>query len=221
MGLALEVGILADLKTADEEGYDHIREQLSLVNQLLAANQLPAHNEPEEIPVFSCGMFGYSGLHYLRRIAAHLLVNDAVPEPCVDQPTEDPAMFDCYDEIATMQDARSDEWKRFDHLLCHSDAEGYYLPQEFDEVLFDLDDLGVAGFQVGSSVKLLQECTTLAAALGMPTDLDPEDPIFYEAATNQGTGAGWQRYGMECYSCIRLISAARHSIEHGAAIVFT
>ncbi|TWT39090.1 hypothetical protein [Blastopirellula retiformator] len=222
MGLALEVGILADLKTADEEGFAHFKVQFDLLNQLLAQNQLPPHVEPEEMPVFSGAMFGYSGLHYLRRVAAHLIVNGAVPEPCVDRrPTDDPVMMACYDEIATMQDARSPEWKRFDHLLCHSDAEGYYVPLEFDEVLFDFEDLGLYGVQAGSSVKLLQECLTLAKALEMPTDLDGEDEVFFDAAESQGEGEGWRRYGMECYSCIHLIQAARHSIEHGAAIVFT
>ena len=221
MGLALEVGILADLKTADEEGYAYFRDQFALLNQLLTENQLPHHSEPEEIPVFSCDMHGYSGLHYLRRIAAHLLVNGSIPAPCVDRPNDDPVLIECYDEIATMQDARSSDWKRFDHLLCHSDAEGFYIPQEFDEVLFDFNEMGVAGAQVGSSSKLLKECTSLADALGMPTELDPEDKLFFEASEHQSKGTGWQRYGIECYACIRLICAARHSLDHGAAIVFT
>jgi hypothetical protein len=221
MGLALEVGILADLKTADEEGYEYFREQFSLLNELLTENQLPAHSEPEEIPLFSCDMYGYSGLHYLRRIAAHLLVNRTMPAPCAGQLNDDPMMHECYDEIATMQDARSSDWKRFDHLLCHSDAEGFYVPVDFAEVLFDLNDKGLAGAQVGSSAKLLAECTTLANALELPTHLDPDDNVFFGAAENQGHGSGWQRYGIECYACIRLIHAARHSLKHGAAIVFT
>ena len=48
MGLALEVGILADLKTADEEGYRHFQDQFELVNQLLTQNGLPAHTESED-----------------------------------------------------------------------------------------------------------------------------------------------------------------------------
>jgi hypothetical protein len=221
MGLALEVGILADLKTADEEGYAYFRDQFALLNALLTVNQLPPHSEPEVMPVFSCDMYGYSGLHYLRRMAAHLLVNRSIPDPCVDRPNDDPVMIECYDEIATMQDARSPDWKRFDHLLCHSDAEGFYVPQEFDEVLFDFNETGLAGAQVGSSSALLKECTSLADALGLPTELDPENNVFFEASENQGQGSGWQRYGIESYACIRLIRAAQHSLRYGAAIVFT
>lgn len=220
MGLALEVGILADLKTADEEGYDHYREQFALLNDLLALEQMPTHQEPEDISVFSCGMHGYSGLHYLRRIAAHLLTTGTLADPCTGDPTEDPVMQLCYDDIATMQDIRTAEEKRFDHLLCHSDCEGYYVPMEFNEVLFDFEDTGLAGVQVGSSIALLKECTELAQAIGMPTDLDPEDGLFWQISEDQGAGTGWQRYGRESFTCIRLIHAARHSIKTGAAIVF-
>lgn len=220
MGLAIEVGILADLKTADEEGYQYYVGQFALLNSLLSENGLAPHHEPDNVPVFSCDMYGYSGLHYLRRIAANLLVNGAVPEPCDGQPNDDPAMIECYDEIGTMQDARSTMWKRFDHLLCHSDAEGYYVPRQFDEVLFDFNETGLAGVQVGSSISLLAECKSLAKDIGMPTDLNPEDDLFFRISENQEQGSGWQRYGIESYACIRLIHAAEHSVKHGAAIVF-
>ena len=220
MGLAIEVGMLADMKTADNEGYAYYKEQFNLLNSLLNDNKLTPHDEPDDIPIFSCNMYGYSGLHYLRRIAAHLLVNGAIPEPCNGQPNHDPVVIECYDEIATMQDARSDDWMRFDHLLCHSDAEGYYVPQDFPEVLFDFNETGIAGAQVGSTNRLLAECNTLANEMGMPTALNPEDELFFRISENQGQGSGWQRYGIESYACIRLISAAEHSIKHCAAIVF-
>ncbi|BAC90636.1 hypothetical protein [Gloeobacter violaceus] len=223
MGLGLEVGILADLKTetVDEEGYEYFRNQFDLLNALLNKNNLPAHNEPEDVPIFTCGMYGYGGLHYLRRIAAHLLVNGTVPDPCVENPTGDLVYQECYDAIATMQDARSPEEKRFDHLLCHSDAQGFYIPVEFDEVLLDLDETGLLGFQVGSSSVLVRECTALAEAIGLPTDIDPQDAILNDNCKTQGQGTGWHRYGIESYVCIQLLNAARHSVVTGAAILFT
>jgi len=30
-------------------------------------------------------------------------------------------------------------------MICHSDAEGFYVPVRFDEVIFDADDRGLAG----------------------------------------------------------------------------
>ncbi|MBX9692136.1 MAG: hypothetical protein K2Z81_07115 [Cyanobacteria bacterium] len=220
MGLAVTVGILNELKNSDEEAYEFYRHQFTLLNVLLAENNLPPHNEPVEIAGFGCEMYGYSGLHYLRRIAAHLLVEGACPEPCTDDPTGDHAYDECYDYIATYQDARSKEEMRFDHLLCHSDAEGYYLPIEFDEVLYDLDDLGVVGVQVGSSVVLARECIALAAVLGLPADIDPADEKLFLNCDQQGTGSGWHSYGIESYSCIQLLAAARHSVTTGAAMVF-
>lgn len=221
MGLALEVGILADLKTADPEGYEYFQSQFAMLNALLADNDLPTHNEPEDVPIFGCDMYGYSGLHYLRRLAAHLLVNGVAPDPCTDRPTDDPVFEACYEEIATMQDARSPEEKRFDHLLCHSDAEGFYIPIEFEEVMFDFNELGIAGDQVGSSIVLARECTSLANTIGLPTDIAPGDAALNDNCEKQGEGTGWRRYGIESYACIHLLGAARHSIETGAAIVFT
>jgi hypothetical protein len=73
MGLDLEVGILADFKEADAEGFAYFKEQFGILNQFLSDAGLGTHVEPEELDeVFSCRMYGYSGLHYLRRIAAHL-----------------------------------------------------------------------------------------------------------------------------------------------------
>ena len=221
MGLDVVVGILADLKTADEEGYEYFRSQFALLNTLLVNNHLPAHNEPEDVPIFTCRMYGYSGLHYLRRIAAHLLINGVLPEPCMGRPTSDPIYEACYDEIAAMQDVRPFEQTRFDHVLCHSDAEGFYVPIEFEEVLFDFDEIGLAGAQVGSSRVLYRECTALANAIGLPTDIDPNDPILDLNCQTQGQGVGWQRYGVESYICIQLMHAAKQSIDTCAAIVFT
>ena len=221
MGLALEVGILADLKANDEDGYQYFRHQFALLNTLLAANHLPAHEEPEDVPVFGCDMYGYSGLHYLRRIAAHLLISGVVPNPCLDQPTHDSIYSKCYDNIATMQDARSPMEKRFDHLLRHSDNQGFYLPIKFDEVLVDSDETGIEGVAVGSSITLERECTMLAHALNLPTEMDPADTFSDDIFETQGQGTGWEKYGIESSTCILLLNAARHSIMTGAALVFT
>ena len=71
MGLGLEVGILADLRENDEEGYEYFRSQLDALNSCLQQANIPDHAEPEDCEVWSGEMFGYSGLHYLRRFAAH------------------------------------------------------------------------------------------------------------------------------------------------------
>src|SRR5688572_505740 len=67
MGLSLEVGILADLKEHDPEGAQQFREEFETLNRFLASEGLPPHHEPESCEVWSGDMWGYSGLHYLRR----------------------------------------------------------------------------------------------------------------------------------------------------------
>ena len=111
---------------------------------------------------------------------------------------------------------------KHDHLLIHSDAEGYYLPQDFESVIFTPESLEMPGEMVGSSQHLLAETRSIAQALELDLSMDPESDELREATEEQGEGeAKWQRYGVESFCCIRLHRAAQHSIRHGAAIVFT
>jgi nucleotide-binding universal stress UspA family protein len=103
----------------------------------------------------------------------------------------------------------------FAHLIDHSDADGYYVPVEFPDPLVAGDEM------VGSSQQLLAECEALAAALGIPDDLDPEAEVLWAASEGQTEGGElWQRYGVESFVCVRLRAAARHSVRTGAAIAF-
>src|SRR5262245_14801624 len=82
MGLSLEVGILADLKENDEEGYASFVDEFQSLNNVLRSEGLAEHVEPDELDeVFSCDMLGYSGIHYLRRIAVHLALGKPTPAP--------------------------------------------------------------------------------------------------------------------------------------------
>jgi len=215
MGLSLEVGYLADLLKNDEEGAKWFQGNIQRLNTFLTSMNLPPHTEPERCDIFSCDMYGYSGLHYLRRIAAHLDLNSVLPPPGEDDPTEDPAIEQYSSSLLGQGELT------FDHLMLHSDAEGYYLPQDFGSVLFPPEALNIPGGMVGSSNRLREECKRLATALGLPLDLDPESEIVWEAPESQGEGeTQWQRYGIESFICLRLFHACEHSIKNGAAIVF-
>lgn len=228
MGLNLSVGYLADLTENDEEGAEAFREDLGRLNKFLAKAGLAAHREPEQCEGFSCDMYGYSGLHYLRRIAAHLDLRGELPIPGGKDASKDPVMDEYY-QLATNEKpgflsrifgpkARP---RTFDHLLLHSDAEGYYLPQDFSSVLFPLESDRIPGGMIGSSQRLLNECKRLADTLQLPLDIDPESEKVWEATDSQGEGETvWERYGVESFTCLRLIAAAEHSIRTGAAIVF-
>ena len=221
MGLSLEVGILADLVKNDEEGAAHYRKVFERLNRYLATQGLAPHREPEQGKVWSTSMYGYAGLHYLRRIAAHLDYNGKLPPPGERGAANDPVLERYFKDFESRLIIAQPRERRFDHLIIHSDAEGYYLPQDFAAVLFPGPDYAIAGGMIGSSHRLLAECQRLAKALEVPADLDPEGEELWQATEHQGAArSGWQRYGIESYTCVRLLLAAERSIETGAAVVF-
>ena len=50
MGLAVEIGVLANIIEDDPEGADWLRESFDSVNAVLADHKLPPHHEPESLP---------------------------------------------------------------------------------------------------------------------------------------------------------------------------
>lgn len=216
MGLGLEVGILADLKEADDEGFAYYCEQFEIVSKVLRANGLAEHVEPQELSeTFSCGMFGYSGLHYLRRIAMHLALGKSLPRPGTRDAYMEPALGEEYWERF-----QSGESLKYQHLNIHSDAEGFYIPVDFERPLV-VPDHRLAGGMLGSTERLRAECKELAGMLDMPVDMDHEADELYEAINNEGKGRStWQQYGVETFTCLRLLAACAASLRNRAAIAF-
>lgn len=231
MGLSLAVGLLVDLREADEEGFDHFRQQFEAVNQALKAVNLGPHHEPIEpkdtLP-WSGDMWGYSGLHHLRRIAAHQWAGNGLPPPGTVDAAKDAVAEKYYQRngeppasiFKRVFGRASGQRPRFEHLMFHSDAEGFYLPMDFEMVIFPADELKVAGAMIGSAPRLLQECQHLAEVLGIPSTAAAESNEVVEAAESQGEGEGWRKYGIEAFSCLQLIEACRRSISTGAAVAF-
>ena len=222
VGLAVHVGILLDIAESDPEMLEEFREDFANANAVLTENGLPTYEEPVDgsWQPLSFDMYGYSGLHYLRRVAAHLAAGRGLPPPGDDDASSDPVQEAYYDAVIGKRRLfrKSPNFdRRFDHLLVHSDAEGFYVPVEFDEVLFSDD---VPGAMLGSAQKLSRECEELAEALGIPPDIDPESEDLWQASEDQGAGDGWRRYGVESFTCVRLLAAARESVRRGAAVVY-
>jgi hypothetical protein len=87
----------------------------------------------------------------------------------------------------------------------HSDAEGFYLPIDFADVIVPPEDAGVAGGYIGSSFALLRECEELARSIGVPLDLDTEtDELFKGGDGSQR----WHAYHVEARVCLVLHRAA-------------
>jgi len=224
LGLALCVGVPSEIRESDPEYVAYFEEQVEVINGVLESFGLPPHQEPfdvEDERTFECEMIGFSGLHYLRRVAAHLALGKELPPPGDDGAGSDPVLNDYY-RIFDASFARGQATGMpFQHLIVHGDAEGYYLPVEFEDVIIPDPSLEIAGGMFGSSQALLGECRELARALEIPEDLSVDDEALLDAADTQGEGeAQWERYGIESYTCVALIRACEASVETGAAVVF-
>ena len=214
MGLAIGVGVLADLLENDREGADWLDEGLAAANRLLAKAGLPSHAEPRtlEPPAMRASIesFPYSFIHYLRRAYAHRTANTswvAVPTSNDVDPTADPIVEREVDLLRS-------------HLLCHSDAEGFYVPVDFRDVLFaDAGDSTLPGDMLGSSYRLLEELLVVAPALGIC--LTSGELSDDEAARVDELACSGEGLSRELCSWLALYEAARISIELKTAIVFS
>lgn len=204
MGLAIGVGVLADLIRHDEEGARWIRESIARLNDVLGRHGKQSHHEPEDLPSVSrasCTSFPYSFLHYLRRAFAHVREGRPVPDDDTLQPEHDRVV----DDVASMLDS---------HLLCHSDAEGFYVPMELGEPIFD-DAL--PGTMLGSSQALLRELIEVAPALGIAI----EDGRLAEAsAVELGELEDGTPLWRERLVWFALYEGATISVTHQTLLVF-
>lgn len=229
MGLTLVVGFLAELREHDPDGADELSGQFTTMNRYLESTNQALHQEPKTCSVWSADMFGYSGLHTLRRLAAHLDAGMPMPPPG-DRSSSGDAVLERYFEeevgqpagwLAKLFQRRPKFARDYDHLILHSDAEGFYLPSDFRDVQFPPEEYDIPGGMIGSVPRLAKELARLSQALKIPPELTSQSPELWEAADTQGQGAElWSRYGVESFSCVVLMEGCKASMETGAALVF-
>ena len=213
MGLAISVGTLSNLLKSDTEGAAWLEKGLASANHVLNAAGLPLHAEPRSLPPMgsrsSLRSLPYSFIHHLRRAHAHRL-RDAgwTASPLKDG--ANPAADDVLQ--AALETFES-------HLICHSDAEGYYVPIDFQDVLFSGDEVPrLPGGMLGSSYRLLEELAFVAPALGIDLQggrLSDEEARRIDAIARGGNGLH-----REFASWLQLHEAASQSIQYRTAIVF-
>ncbi|MCL5246221.1 hypothetical protein M4I21_10410 [Cellulophaga sp. 20_2_10] len=209
MGLSITSGILVDFLENEPEGYEAYKVEFEQLNKLLELNGYKPHIEPSKLDVESIqvGGFPYSFLHYLRRFFAYYM-ND---ENWVAKPFStdlDPANDPIVEEESSMF---------YSHLLVHSDCEGYYIPIDFEEVIFDTEEITVPGAMVGSSFGLLTDLKSIAKKLGIELNENLEvqnKEGLYNTIDDQGD------FWIEKMVWLTLFEAANYSIKNKTAIVF-
>jgi hypothetical protein len=147
MSLAISIGYLSDVAKNHPESADRFEQDLTNLNAILEQHGLQPHQEPvrlEDIQMrATCGSFPYSFLHDVRRVYAHVMQNPnwhAEPLKNGKNPTKDFVLGREYAMFSR-------------HLLCHSDTEGYDVPQDFTDVIVD-DSGTIPGGMIGSSRRL-------------------------------------------------------------------
>ena len=211
MGLAVSTGVLVDALQNDAEMTEWLTAEFAVINELLADAGHDDHVEPRETPasIRRDPLHGmpYSWLHFLRRVYAHTRRDDDYrAEPLADDedPTDDPVLEE---ETETFES----------HLLTHSDAEGYYVPVDFDEVLFDVSG-ELPGGMLGSSQRLQQELIDVASALGIRLSAEGElddAEVARLVAVDEADGLYRELIVWLC-----LYEASRESLAHGVEIRF-
>lgn len=238
MGLTIGVGFLAREARDNAEEVAIFKESFDLLNEVLAEAGMPAHHEPLDIPeteVFDAEMLGYGGLHAVRRLAAYYVCEGRLPAQVrYDQYAEDPVTETLYQEIqknlefdnpqpAERLSAHKAAPSLFQHLMLHSDAEGFYLPTDFVHVIFDdaqPQREGIGGM-VGSAPRLLKECLTLARFINLPLDIDIESEEMWNVVDDPPSqGELWKIYGVEAFGIARLIRGCEAAIQHKAVLGF-
>lgn len=210
MGLSIEVFHLAwILETEDDPNFiSQIEASYEALNQALVRNNLPSFHEPEvranDRLRHWLQDFSYRDLHYLRRFYAHARHNPLVipAPPGEERPSLDPIL----DAVSSPEH----------HLLEHSDNGGFYVPIEFDSVIYDPE---VEGEAIGSSHKLMAELLWIAPFL----DIHIEDGTLTDAEAervNDMVRSQQDPYEIEKAVWIALFESARISIQYNTAIVF-
>jgi hypothetical protein len=221
MGVVLHVGWLDEMRQCDSEGYRDAKKSFAAINKALRKEGVSEYEEPED----TNGRDWYfklapsNGLAFLQRLAAYCQDDEddmEWPTPGdperMGNPLEDEVVEDVYSLLEVMA---------FPHLIMHNPTWGYWVPVDFEEVIFPAKRLGI-GNLLGSSIRLKRECEQLATILRLPLDLDPDDKSVWDAIERRGKSrTRWKKYGVESHNLLALYRACQHSVELGAAIYVT
>lgn len=241
MGLAVEVGYLADMLAHDAEGAAEAMADLEAINDALATQGLPTHTEPTEVAVWSADMLSYSGLLALREVAAMLWAGRPIPRDRMiegdDTQASDTLVSAFLENLAgsaeltlvgrafraLFRGSEPPARPPFLHLTLHSDHDGYYVPVPLDvplvpkRVTEDTEHL----WPLGSTLGLEADINEMCAALSLPVDMGHDDAALARHLDSPAPdGLLWQAQPCAAHACLVLREACFRSLSTGAAIRF-
>lgn len=179
------------------------------INEALQSHGLPLYTEPPASVVkgvdFPEVTWSYSTIHYLRYIAAKF----------IEDPTwiADESSSQKYKIPAKLRDKIYQE--RRSHLICHSDFDGYYVPIDFETVIFDQR----SGGWLGSSVRLRKELEELAEKLKI--DLGEYTPNLSRLLALREQELKEDILKHQKWTLLCLYNIATASVRYSSAIYFS
>lgn len=208
MGLGITVGRLASwLRRGDEEVAGLVRRELREVNRVLAAHRLPAHAEPESLPELRRrGRRDHMPYSWYARLLRAVALSRQAPE-------EFAAAGEGRDALAHPH-VRAELALRRSHLICQG-VEGYFVPTDFPEPLFDARKR-LPGGVLGSSQAAARELAAVAPLLGIRLTRGGLSDALVEEIDKEEDGP----YYEERQAWLILFESFRLSIEHRASVCF-
>lgn len=197
-------------------------DDLPAINAALARHGVPTYAEPridrERVLADSADAalrdgdwpsFPYGFLHYVRRIAVRLRLDETWAPDEVDDPADDDVFRSFGEEYFDTVELEGS------HLYAHADNEGFYVPVDFERVIHGRD---VPGRLLGSSQRLLGELALVGAKLGFDWGgRKPSEAEIERAIEESDEGMPFFR---EKHVFAGMYEVARLSVAFQTAIVF-
>ncbi|MEM7439490.1 MAG: hypothetical protein AAF393_07825 [Pseudomonadota bacterium] len=242
MGLAVEVGYLADMMANDPEGAEWALSDFEALNDALQAKGLPTHDEPATGSVWSADLIGYEGILALRELAAITWAGAQIPRNRLidghDTQHSDDLVASFLEHLSgsaqltllgralkSFFKAKEPHKKPpFLHLIMHSSHDGYYVPVPLElpfvpkRVSEETEHL----WPLGSTLGLEAELKELSGILSLPVDMTHDDTALQtHLETPDPDGLLWQAQPIAAQACLVLREACQESLKTGAAIRFS
>jgi hypothetical protein len=208
MSLGITVGRLASwLQDEDEEVAKLVRRDMREVNRVLVANRLPAHVEPESLPeLHSRSRLDHMPYSWYARLQRAIAFSRQAPKDFTAAGDEEGE--------SDHPHVRTELTLRRSHLICQG-VEGYYVPTDFPDPLFDTRKK-LVGSILGSSQAAMRELVAVAPLLGIRLTKGKLSNAMADKIDKEEDGPLYQ----ERQAWLILFESFRLSIEHKTSVCF-